>query len=42
MASSTNPLGTKGLILMFREIGAPKSALLDIPYIKQASGKIKL
>lgn len=33
---STNPLGTKGLILIFREIGAPESALLDIPYIKQA------
>ncbi len=33
---STNATGTKGLILIFREIGAPESALLNIPYIKQA------
>jgi len=37
---STNDAGTKGFILVFREIDGPESALWDIPFIKNESLKI--
>jgi hypothetical protein len=37
---STNSDGTKGFILVFRELEGPKSATWDIPFIKSPSSKI--
>jgi len=37
---STNSDGTKGFILVFRELEGPKSATWDIPFIKSLSPKI--
>ena len=37
---STNADGTKGFILVFRELDGPESAIWDIPFIKNESVKI--